>query len=1040
MNNDFFNFCIQQPKAGQRQLDKPTFYRDFILDPQLNGPATFGTQLPSMTRIGPDITFTRSSSATFINQEGNIQVVDQNVPRFEYEGHRTNLLSASNNINSNAWVGYWSKSPDWRQDAIGPDGVANSAWSLPLSSAIYGPSSISTGLVQHINQFIPLSGYPLTVSFWAKVDANFTGSGGLWFGINDDSSNMDYTVGNRINTNWQRFVKTGNYINRNNNLNDRGIQFVILSASNTNPNSKVYVYGFQCEVGSTATPYISTGATPVTVSRPKGLLIEEQKTNYVGQQNLFNWSQGGFPILSAGSGIAGLSSFIVGDDRNDYFSQIWYTFPTALLSSTTYVFSCYIKKNPNINNTYPVLRVYSPDNNVPYAGINFNQATGQAAIQPSYTLTSAVSVQDYNTYYRASFTFNTQSTAVPTQVEIIPSHGYGFGPTLSGTSIEVAGIQVEQGRFYSFEQPQGPVLTSYIPTNGSQVTRAADVATVSNVPAFFNSKEGTLYTEVKQGNFNVYGGSFVIDNGDVSNRVALFTTLGQIARNGIYTSVNNIAVRPGTIYSTTLGYSTSSIITITNASPFATNNSITLPRNLTTARIGSEAFGSFNVNGNIRKVGYWPKRLSNTTLRALTLSSLALGKYFAEDASLYTGTGPGVEVTRTSSATYFASGGKLTTAFYNRPRFDYDPVTNVCKGLLIEEQRTNLLQYSEQFNNAYWSKSEITIVSNNSSSPDKSFTANKIYPSNNSAASAFWRNVTANPSTSYSASVFIKAAGKTFGYIQINFTRATIPIQAFVFNVNLLNGSLGIQQNLVGTTTGATASVTDVGSGWYRLIINFTTTPTTDGITTHIGSSDTLNNRSVTANETNGIFVWGTQLEQGSFPTSYIPTTNAQVTRTADTVQIDNTNFSKIYNPIQGTFYTKALPLSGSQAAAVVDVGNTYNSIHGIWKSGPGGDGSSGTSWNTFSNSYFLSADAQHTPLTSNFVSTAGTANSASYIAYTYGPNSFATSISSTLISQTTDTSAVPLMQGYNYFNGHVQTLEYYNVQMTNQQLTALRN
>lgn len=1037
MNNDFFNFCLQQQGAGQRVLDKPTFYRDFILDPQLNGPGSVGI-LPSMTRIGPDITFTRTTSATFINQEGNIQVVDQNVPRFEWENHRTNLLSASNNFdNTNVWDGYWFRAPEWRQDAVGPDGVQNSAWSLPLSAAIYGPSSISTGLVQHINQFIPLSGYPLTVSFWAKVDANFTGSGGLWFGINDDGSNMDYTVGNRINTNWQRFVKTGNYINRNNNLNDRGIQFVILSASNTNPNSKVYVYGFQCEVGSTATPYISTGARPVTVSRPKGLLIEEQRTNFVGEQNLFDntkWAPF-WNTLSAGSGIAGLSSFIIGDENNAQYSQVGYSFPTALLSATTYCFSCYVKKNPNFNNILPLLRVnFLPVGVVPesFAGFFFNQATGQA-VNGYTTTTSAISVQDFGTYFRTSFTFNTKSSATPTAVALIPSHGYlPSSSTLSGTTIEVAGIQVEQGEF----------PTSYIPTVGSQVTRLRDSVVIdgSNFVNLYNNKEGTLLVHGSTaGGKDAIPVLASIDNNSLNELIVLGRSTYGTAGGGFITGINsnNVIYLGADMYPTgnwnnnstpnimAVAYKSNDGAAAYNGVIVATTTSLVLPKPLQ-LQIGSNA-GLGRMNGNIRKIGYWPKRLSNTTLRALTLSSLALGKYFAEEASLYIGPGPGVEVTRTSSATYFASGGKLTTAYYNRPRFDYDPVTNVCRGLLIEEQRTNFILNSQDFNSSTWSKiNGVTVASNVIKAPDGTMTGDKlIVPVNGYSVATTTYNTKGDP---YTFSVFMKAGERHQGYIAFGGAGNNQSVE-----FNLLNGTIvGIGNDPTNTFK---ASITLVGDGWYRCTLTGALPLTAvDGIFPLIACP-------VPAVGTEGLYVWGAQFEAGTFATSYIPTTNAAVTRTADTVQITPTNWQRIYNPEQGTFYTKVLPLSGSQAAAVIDVGDTYNSIHGIWKSGPGGDGSSGTSWNVFSYSDFLSANAQLTPLTANFVSTAGVANSGSGIAYTYGFNNFNASVNgslSTIITQSTAVSAIPVMTGFNHLNGHVQTLEYYPIQLTNTQLTAL--
>jgi hypothetical protein len=60
-----------------------------------------------------------------------------------------------------------------------------------------------------------------------------------------------------------------------------------------------------------------------------------------------------------------------------------------------------------------------------------------------------------------------------------------------------------------------------------------------------------------------------------------------------------------------------------------------------------------------------------------------------------------------------------------------------------------------------------------------------------------------------------------------------------------------------------------------------------------------------TGNGTSGIYVWGAQLEAGSFPTSYIPTTSATVTRSADVASITGANFSSWYRQDEGTVFVE---------------------------------------------------------------------------------------------------------------------------------------
>ena len=84
-----------------------------------------------------------------------------------------------------------------------------------------------------------------------------------------------------------------------------------------------------------------------------------------------------------------------------------------------------------------------------------------------------------------------------------------------------------------------------------------------------------------------------------------------------------------------------------------------------------------------------------------------------------------VTFSRTSTATYYDQYGTLQTAAMGEARFDYDPATGEAKGLLIEEQRTNLLTYSEQFDNAAWIKTRLSVDANNTTAPDGTLTADK---------------------------------------------------------------------------------------------------------------------------------------------------------------------------------------------------------------------------------------------------------------------------------------------------------------------------
>lgn len=85
-----------------------------------------------------------------------------------------------------------------------------------------------------------------------------------------------------------------------------------------------------------------------------------------------------------------------------------------------------------------------------------------------------------------------------------------------------------------------------------------------------------------------------------------------------------------------------------------------------------------------------------------------------------------ITFTRASSATYFDSTGRMATAGNNVARFDYDPVTLLPRGLLIEELRTNFCLWSEDFTNAAWTKTGITPAANSTNAPTGTVVADTL--------------------------------------------------------------------------------------------------------------------------------------------------------------------------------------------------------------------------------------------------------------------------------------------------------------------------
>ena len=232
---------------------------------------------------------------------------------------------------------------------------------------------------------------------------------------------------------------------------------------------------------------------------------------------------------------------------------------------------------------------------------------------------------------------------------------------------------------------------------------------------------------------------------------------------------------------------------------------------------------------------------------------------------------PRITFTRTSSGTRTNETGLVEVVPANSPRFDhsYDPVSGTVRslGLLVEESRSNLISYSEDFTNSIWDapftgRSRATIVTRTGvDDPSGGTTAATFKNGGTLSDELIWRIATGTANVPYTMSVWIRRRSGT-GQIDL----------------------------VVGDNI-AVEITNQVTNQWKR--ISLTATPTTTTVRAYIlikGLNDEID-------------IWGAQLEQGSFPTSYIPTTNSTVTRTPDNVSMVGENFSSWYNQDEGTIY-----------------------------------------------------------------------------------------------------------------------------------------
>ena len=190
--------------------------------------------------------------------------------------------------------------------------------------------------------------------------------------------------------------------------------------------------------------------------------------------------------------------------------------------------------------------------------------------------------------------------------------------------------------------------------------------------------------------------------------------------------------------------------------------------------------------------------------------------------------------------------------------------TRVNENGLIEVVPRNLLTYSEAFDDGAWTKTEVTVTANSTISPDGTTNADKLIPSTSHAGHFFSQDSNITSGVAYTQSIYAKA--NAYSFLQI---AGSTGFSTTYQNFNLSDGTLG-------STNGGIATITNIGNGWYRCTYTLTSTLTGQGrfVIAIVSLSTSVRLEAFAGNGTDGISLYGAQLEQGSTATSYFPTTN----------------------------------------------------------------------------------------------------------------------------------------------------------------------
>ena len=276
-----------------------------------------------------------------------------------------------------------------------------------------------------------------------------------------------------------------------------------------------------------------------------------------------------------------------------------------------------------------------------------------------------------------------------------------------------------------------------------------------------------------------------------------------------------------------------------------------------------------------------------------------------------------ITFTRSSTATRVNRNGLIETVGVNQPRFDFDPISGECKGLLIEEQRTNLVT-----NSTTLSFQSINNLTDGTLNPDGSAAIARIPNS-----SGIYHATSGSLITPINLNAIGIAVGATYNVTFSCWVKDYngSDMGAYFVTAAYLAGSPNTNQTYQlanAKPKSATWTNSSIGAGWarnYQSII-----PYPNGWYRFVQSSrytrqsnqDTLdfyfqiwNNRNAQfyrGDNSSGIYMWGPQVEAGAFETSYVPTSGSTATRSADNASMTGTNFSSWYNQTEGTIIAKS--------------------------------------------------------------------------------------------------------------------------------------
>jgi hypothetical protein len=346
---------------------------------------------------------------------------------------------------------------------------------------------------------------------------------------------------------------------------------------------------------------------PATLAA-QGLLIEESRTNLCLQSEDFATTWGLVDgtvttnAATAPSGTVTADALVTSGASAQVFQGL------TITSGATVTGSVFLKQN---GLTEIEIVLLSSANTTPYGRATFNVLLGAISVAATSSNgglnASAIITNVGNGWYRCSVTV-TYPAVTAAGMRIFSAGATG--------SVYAWGAQLEAGAF----------ATSYIPTTTTALTRAADVASVDTLSPWYNASEGTLYAE-----FGLYAFTagqsyrFTFSDGTTSNQIrsrlapsGTTQARHEVVNSGASTTLGSPATINLTLTKEAFAYATNDYAGVLNGGTPSTSSAVTVP-SVNVLQLGAAVGGASGfLNGYLRRITYYPRKLSSAQLQAIT--------------------------------------------------------------------------------------------------------------------------------------------------------------------------------------------------------------------------------------------------------------------------------------------------------------------------------------------------------------------------------------------------------------------------------------